>query len=61
LLFDEFLIDALIKQKSQDWNLDSLIRALKPYAKSAGYKKYLDASKVISQRIAAGEYEIKCY
>ena len=64
LLFDEFVIDAISKQTQYDWNLNGLVRELKSIKSSVeetiGYKTYLKASKVISERVAKGEYEIKC-
>jgi hypothetical protein len=37
-----------------------LIHALRPYAKTAAYEDHLKASRIISEKIASGEYEIKC-
>lgn len=60
LLFDEFLVDAVSKQKAQDWNLNDLIHALRRHTKTAAYTEHLNASRIISEKIASGEYEIKC-
>lgn len=60
LLFDEFLIDALSKQTHQTWNLNTLVQTLRPKDNTLEYKTYLDASKIISEKIESGEYEIKC-
>ena len=60
LLFDEFLIDALSKQTHQTWNLNTLVQALRPKDNTLEYKTYLNASKIISEKIESGEYEIKC-
>jgi hypothetical protein len=61
LLFDEFLIDAVQRQSKQKWTLDSLIKELRVDRKqNEMYKDYVNASKLISQKIANGVYEIKC-
>lgn len=61
LLFDEFLIDAVQRQSKQNWTLDSLIEKLRVDRKqNEMYKDYVNASKLISQKIANGIYEIKC-
>lgn len=64
LLFDEFVIDAVSKQTDRKWNLNGFVRELKAVESSVdetiGYKTYLKASNVISERVAKGEYEIKC-
>lgn len=66
LLFDEFLIDAIDNQTTQqNVNLSNFVQSLlieKP-SNSTMYKKHMDAYKIISSEIAkgkSGKYEIKC-
>jgi hypothetical protein len=37
-----------------------LIHALRRHTKTAAYTEHLNASRIISEKIASGEYEIKC-
>jgi hypothetical protein len=65
LLFDEFLIDAIDNQTTQqNVNLSNFVQALlieKP--SSTMYKNHMNAYKIISSEIAkgkSGKFEIKC-
>jgi hypothetical protein len=60
MLFDEFLINAISNQTNHKWNLNALINALRPYAKTKRPEHAIRAAKLISDRIADGTYQIKC-
>ena len=62
-LFDEFLIDSIMKEQETDANINSLIEQLRKGVDRndiASYQLRLKSMSIISQKIKSGEFELKC-